>query len=658
MSRAAAVAWGHGQEHKPDQEWSRAREARHRRARTASPKPARAEALRRRDREAAGHRARLDGPRARHRRAVPRVRPRDAREGPAPRRLPVPARAARDRRRGQRVVLHRQRGRARTSAPTRSAASSAARRSSCRCCCCCSRAGCSGIRHPCTTTAASASASALLRRSRSPASATSPAAVRSRSEGLPALSEAGGLFGWMLGEPLALLLTDVGAYIVLSLLAVLSILILTKTPPNRIGRRLGDLYAWMFDAEPRREPAGADAAADDDGRRRRPVAARGGGATRPVARRTPTAASARRTSPSCCRPGSSQGGFEQASRRPSRRRRHRPMRSPRSSTRRCWPAAQGGEERRAPSLRDDADRIRSTTACCPGSPGIGSDGPRSRARSRPTACRRSTRSPRARRTRRARRRTTTRSRAITSVLEQFQVDARVTGFSRGPTVTQYEIEVGHGVKVERITALHQQHRLRGGLQRGAHPRADPRQERDRRRDPQHRPRDRDARRRAALADRAAADAPDDDRRRQGRRRRLRRGEPRQDAPPPRRRLHRLGQVELRQLDDHEPADAGEALRRAHGAHRPEARRADLLRRRAAPHHAHHHEPEEGRRGAAVGREGDGHAVRRPRVVRLPPHRRLQPGRRRRRGRSCRRAASACSSRTRTSSSSSTSSPTS
>ena len=145
---------------------------------------------------------------------------------------------------------------------------------------------------------------------------------------------------------------------------------------------------------------------------------------------------------------------------------------------------------------------------------------------------------------------------------------------RGPSVTRYEIELGHGVKVERVTALAKNLVVRGRLERGQHPVADPGQERDRHRDPEQGPRDRVARRRAAL-----------------RRRRARAAHPMtiglgKDveggfvvanlAKMP----HLLvagstgsGKSSFINSMITLGADAGEARRGAHGAHRPEARRA-------------------------------------------------------------------------------------
>ena len=68
----------------------------------------------------------------------------------------------------------------------------------------------------------------------------------SPSDGVPALASAGGLFGWLIGGPLISLLTIWGAVPALVLLSLVSILIMTGTAPNQIAPKLRELYSFLF----------------------------------------------------------------------------------------------------------------------------------------------------------------------------------------------------------------------------------------------------------------------------------------------------------------------------------------------------------------------------------------------------------------------------
>lgn len=66
------------------------------------------------------------------------------------------------------------------------------------------------------------------------------------TDGVIALANAGGLFGWLVAIPFLATITIWGAVPVLAAIGFASVLIMTKTAPNKIGERLGELYEYLF----------------------------------------------------------------------------------------------------------------------------------------------------------------------------------------------------------------------------------------------------------------------------------------------------------------------------------------------------------------------------------------------------------------------------
>ncbi|MGW1281299.1 DNA translocase FtsK [Streptomyces tsukubensis] len=315
-----------------------------------------------------------------------------------------------------------------------------------------------------------------------------------RDEGSGALQDAGGLVGWAASKPLIFMMGEVLAVPMLVLLTVFGLLVTTATPVNAIPQRLRLLGVRLGLVRPVPEPGAFGEAEDgDDDRRydeqwRDSVSGSGGRPRRTSARRGETA-----YDPDGAEPP------EPAQRRTPRRGSvqpalHRPMDAVDVAAA-AAAALDGAVYNGLPPSPLVADLTKDVTADLrragtPVPPAREADRPEEPAPAkRPAAKAAGSPVPdltkpapepsplpaRAEqlqlsgdityslpslellerggpgKTRSAANDTIVAS--LTNVFREFKVDAAVTGFTRGPTVTRYEVELGPAVKVERITAL-------------------------------------------------------------------------------------------------------------------------------------------------------------------------------------------------------------
>ena len=259
------------------------------------------------------------------------------------------------------------------------------------------------------------------------------------SDGMPAIRAAGGLIGYLASAPVVAVLTKWAAIPILALVAGFGLLVVTGTPLHRVPDRIADLHGFILRRQPEYEEDEEGDGTQAPGPRAR------------IGRRKAEAIEAGANDQAYDTPLI--GGF--LGRRDGQKKQpHADDSAGASAADAAAALAFGGDPAAAAALAGpdtdvaaaavaetgkDAKKAEQLTlaAVTDGSytlPPVALLKPGSVARARTRA-------------------NDAMVEALSAVFEQFEVDAQVTGFTRGPTVTRYEIELAPAVKVERVTNL-------------------------------------------------------------------------------------------------------------------------------------------------------------------------------------------------------------
>ena len=255
------------------------------------------------------------------------------------------------------------------------------------------------------------------------------------SDGMPAIRAAGGLIGYLASAPVVAVLTKWAAIPILALVAGFGLLVVTGTPLHRVPDRIADLHGFILRRQPsyeedeHGEEAPASAPRGRIGRRKAEAIEAGandraydtpliGGflGRRDAQKNAPQTDDSAGASAADAAAGLSFGG------------------EPPAAEALAVPGAAAAAEAGKDAKKAEQLTLAAVTDGSYTLPPVALLKPGTVARARTKA-------------------NDAMVEALSAVFEQFEVDAQVTGFTRGPTVTRYEIELAPAVKVERVTNL-------------------------------------------------------------------------------------------------------------------------------------------------------------------------------------------------------------